>query len=1101
MIRPLKSTGNSSLVTPREAVLQYQRRLFQELLRKVWRDSAFYRDYYGGHGIREGELADVTIRDLPYLSKKILMANFDGAVTDTRLRKQDLERWLDEIRDPREAFRRNFIVMHSSGSSGTTGIFVYSRTDWQVMNTIMAARLPQPENHPAGRTRVAFYRAAHGHFAGVATAVHLPKSVYDTLIVSLLDPAEYVIEQLQRFQPHRLTGYSSSIALLAEQAMEGKLRIHPQTIFVSGDLLTQSMEQRIQEAWGAPTCNLYGASESLFLAVKEAGHEEMTVMDDLNVLEILDEQNRPVEPGEEGRLVVTNLYNYTLPVLRYELVDYVTRGTAPSAAGFSSIQGIRPGKANDALPIVQDSGAHDTISPRALTSFYAAGLERAQFISQQHQVRIDYVARHNIDDEVRKEFQRILDLKGASRMTFEVRRVSAIGTDPQTGKVRLVKLEEVQMRQPSRIIVNDAPPGGSQECRVVSRHTFVAFKKAEIEQSIPGRFEQQVEKYPNRLAVKNSDHALSYEALNRAANRVAQAIVAQRGKGEEPIALLAEQGIPALVTILGVLKAGKFYVPLDPTYPPARLAAVVEDCQASLIVTNNTHLASAMAFTRDARHVLNIDALDSSLSDRNPGLSISPDTLAYLFYTSGSTGQPKGVVQNHRNVLHQIMTYTNGLRLCADDRVTLLHSHGFSASRLDIFGALLNGAALFPFSFAEEGMASLTRWLLEQEMTLFHWVPTAFRHFVDTLSGTVEFPKLRLIVLGSEPVSPRDVELYKTHFAPGCVLVNRFGTTETGNVRWYFIDKQTQIPSGVVPVGYAMEDTEVLLLDETGKKVEDNQIGEIAIRSRYLSPGYWRRPELTRAVFLMHPDATDKTIYRTGDMGYMLPDGCLVHAGRKDFQAKIRGHRVEPGDIERALLEHTAVREAAVVVRDGTDEEKRLVAYVVVAGEPAPTGSALRSFLEARLPGYMAPKAFVQLEALPLTPSGKVDRPALPEPDNIRPDVDTQLADPRTPVEKTLTQIWSDVLGVARVGIHDGFFDLGGHSLLAGKIISRVADTFKVEIPFRDFFELPTVAHVAEIIRREKAKKVGDRELAGILTELESLSDEEARKFLEDDSK
>ena len=1090
----------SSAPPPREAVLQFQRRLFQQLLRKVWDESAFYRDYYASHGIREQELAEVTIGDLPFLSKKILMENFDRATTDARLRRSELEQWLDGVRDPKELFHSDFIVMHGSGSSGTTGICVYSRTDWQVMNGIMATRLPQPENHPAGKTRVAFYRVAHGHFAGVATALHLSKAVYDTLIVSLLDPADRVIEQLQSFQPHRLTGYSSSVALLAEHAIEGKLHIQPQRIFVSGDLLTKGMEQKIQKAWGAPISNLYGATESLFLAVKNADDEEMTVMDDLNILEILDEENRPVEPGNEGRVVITNLYNYTLPILRYELGDYVTKGNRPRASGFSSIQGIRPGKAHDSLPIVLDDGARDTISPSGLTSFYAAGLERAQFISRRpDRIQIDYVAKHDIDDAVRREFQRILDMKGASRVAFELRQVSSIASDPETGKVRLVVLQGPQTSQPFRVVANDVPPEALQERSAVPKPA-VAFKTTDIEQSIPERFERLVQKHPDRPAIKSRDQALTYDELNRAGNRVAQAILARHGEGEEPIAVLLEQGIPALVTILGVLKAGKFYVPLDPSYPRARLAATVEDANASLIVTNNSNLPSAMAFAHEARHILNIDDLDANLPDRNPGLSIRFDALAYLFYTSGSTGWPKGVVQNHRNVLHQIMTYSNGLTISGDDRLTLLHSHSFSASRLDIFGALLNGAALFPLPVTQEGTVNLAQWLLEEEITLLHWVPTAFRQFIDGLSGHEQFPKLRLIVLGSESLSLADVELYKKHFAPSCVLVNRYGTTETGNVRWYFIDKQTQIPTDVVPVGHAIEDTEVFILDETGNELGNHQVGEIAVKSRYLAPGYWRQAELTRTAFLSDPLAPDKKIYRTGDMGYMLPDGCMVHVERKDFQVKIRGHRVEVGEIEKALREHTAIREAVVMAREKTTGDKRLVAYFVVGQETPPTVSALRGFLEARLPSYMIPEFFVPLESLPLTPNGKLDRDALPPLDGVRPAMDAPIAEPRTPVENALAQIWSELLGVSRIGVHDNFFDLGGHSLLAGKIISRVIRTFKVEITFREFFELPTVAHMAKIIGLN-ATNLGDEQLIGILNELDLLSDEKAQELLEKNKK
>lgn len=621
--------------------------------------------------------------------------------------------------------------------------------------------------------------------------------------------------------------------------------------------------------------------------------------------------------------------------------------------------------------------------------------------------------------------------------------------------------------------------------------SFVAFKRSEIEQSISERLEKQVRNYPNRLAVKAKGRALTYDEINRSANCVAHAILGRKRQGKEPIALLLEQGIPAIATILGVLKAGQFYLSLDPSYPRDWLAAIVEDAQPSLIVTNNANLPSAITLAREPRRVLNIDDLDANLPDRNPALSVTPDSFAYLFYTSGSTGRPKGIVQNHRHVLHQVMTYTNGLQLCVDDRFTLLHSHGFSASRLDIFGALLNGAALSVFSVAEQGTAKLARWLLEEQITIFHWVPTGFRHFANSLSDKAYFPKVRRVVLGSEPVSAGDVGLYRKHFASSSVLVNRFGTTETGNVRWYFIDSATQVLDDVVPVGFAIDDIEVRLLDEAGNQVGCSQIGEITIESSYLPPGYWRQPELTCGRFSTDPAAPDKKIYRTGDMGYMLPDGCLVHLGRKDVQVKIRGYRVELGQIERALLEHSAIQEAAVLVRDQTF----LVAYIVVGKEHSVTSGSLRSFLEARLPFYMVPGAFVQLEALPLTPSGKLNRQALNDPDHVTLAIDTPFLEPRNATEKTLAEIWSRVLGIDRVGIHDRFFDLGGHSLLAGTILSEVLETFGVELSLRDLLEQPTVARMAEIISRNLATRMGDRELR-VLDDLEALSEEEARQAL-----
>lgn len=634
----------------------------------------------------------------------------------------------------------------------------------------------------------------------------------------------------------------------------------------------------------------------------------------------------------------------------------------------------------------------------------------------------------------------------------------------------------------------------------LDRHTgptnpFIKFKRSEVEQALPYRFEQQVREHCDRLAIMTQSQQLTYEELNRWANRVARTILAQRGEGAEPIALLFEHGIPAIVALLGVLKAGKSYVPLDASYPLARITHILEDSQAGLLVTNDQNRAMASELIQDPISLLNIDDMDADLSTENLNLPISPDTLAYIFYTSGSTGQPKGVVQTHRNVMHQLMTYTNSLHISPDDRLTLLHSYGFSASRLDIFGALLNGAALFPFALAEEGLSLLAPWLLEHEITLCHWIPTAFRRLVETLSAGEVFSRLRLMVLGSEPVLARDVALYKEHFPQSCLLVNRFGTTETGNACLYFIDKQTQVSGRVVPVGYPLEDTEVLLLDEDGNAVEDNHKGEIAIESRYLSPGYWRRPELNHTVFLPAPAAGDARIYRTGDLGYLLPDGCLVHLGRRDTQVKIRGYRVEVEEIKGVLLEHVGVQEAAVVVQAAPPEDKRLVAYVVPAQASGLTPTALRDFLRSHLPTYMIPAAFVLLESLPLTPTGKVDRQALVPPDPSRPELTTPFASPRTPVEVTIAKLWAELLGLKQVGIHDDFLELGGHSLLAMQLIMRVLDMFHIEIPLQTLLASPTVADMAVIITQRQAVQVEHEEMSRLLAQIERLSEEEAQRL------
>ena len=629
---------------------------------------------------------------------------------------------------------------------------------------------------------------------------------------------------------------------------------------------------------------------------------------------------------------------------------------------------------------------------------------------------------------------------------------------------------------------------------------FVEFRKEEIEQSIPDRFEKIVRKYPSLLALKAKDLSLTYDELNKAANRVARAILAERGEDNEPAAILVEHGAPAIIAVLAVLKAAKIYVLLDPLYPDARLKYILEHSQAGIIVTDNKNASSAGRLAKDKARLLNIDKSDSIETQDNPELIISPDSLAYIMYTSGSTGQPKGVSQNHRNVLHCILSYTNKFHISTEDRLTLLHSCSTGSSVFHLFGSLLNGAALFPFDIREQGVAPMAKWLRHEEISVYHSVPAFFRNLVCTLPEAEDFPKLRLINLSAASASRKDVELHRKYLPRHCILAHTIGSTEAMLIRWYLIDEKTKIPGNHVPVGYSVDDREVFLLDDNGEAVGSEQVGEIAVRSRYLAVGYWRNPGLTKSKFVPDPNGEGRRIYLTGDLGRMAPDGCLFHLGRKDFQVKIRGYRVEVSEIEMALLEHPAVKEVAVVGREVHTGDKRLVAYFVPTGQPAASVRELRNFLKERLPDYMIPSAFVMLRALPLTPNGKVDRLALPAPEGTRPELGTPFAAPRTPVEEELAGIWSEVLGLDQVGIHDDFFELGGHSLLATQVISRVMQRFQVEVPLPSLFEAPTVADMAVVIKQNQAKKAGKEEMARMVAELEVLPDEEARRFLTEEA-
>ena len=454
----------------------------------------------------------------------------------------------------------------------------------------------------------------------------------------------------------------------------------------------------------------------------------------------------------------------------------------------------------------------------------------------------------------------------------------------------------------------------------------------------------------------------------------------------------------------------------------------------------------------------------------------SPEASAYLLYTSGSTGEPKAVTQSHRNVLHHIASYTNSLHISAEDRLLLVASLGVDAAVQDIFGALLNGATVCPFDVRSNELGALAQWIAEEEITVFHATPSLYRYFVAALGeqpGRWSFPKLRLVVLGGEKVVPSDLELYKEHFEPGCLLVNGYGLSESTVSLQCFFDMAYENAGGSIPIGTPVEETEVLLLNAQG---EPGQVcGEIAMASAYLAPGYWRRPELTAAAFLPDPQSPGRRIYRTGDLGRLLPSGLIEFIGRRDFQLKIRGYRVECQEIELLLSKHEQVAQAAVLPHQNERGEPELIGYVVPRAERSLSSRELREFAAQWLPTYMVPQAILMLEKMPLTASGKIDRKALPLPEDLPGTAPQSYVAPGTPTQATLAEIWSELLKRDKLGIHDDFFECGGHSLLATRLVSRIRRAFDVELPLRAVFEGPTIAEMSQLV-----DTLGQQRLSGL---------------------
>ncbi len=596
--------------------------------------------------------------------------------------------------------------------------------------------------------------------------------------------------------------------------------------------------------------------------------------------------------------------------------------------------------------------------------------------------------------------------------------------------------------------------------------TFVEFQSAEIEQSISDRFEEQVEHYPDRIAIKTKDCTLTYHRLNQLANRVAHALLDRNPLREEPVAFLLDRRVPQIIAILGILKAGKIYVPLDTTFPTPRLASILEDAQASLIVTDTPSRALAEELTQGTRALLSLDTLDPHLPLTNPGLTISPDTIVNIFHTSGSTGRPKGVICSHRVILHTVMNSTNNYGIDRGDHVALFFSASFAASIFPLFGALLNGATLFPYDLKHEGFAQLGDWLAREQITFFMAVPSTFRRLVASFPDTANLPHLRRIGLGGEPVYKRDVDLYKQYFADACVLCVHYAGTEARTICSYFIDKETRIETNIVPVGYPAADKKIFLLDAEGKEVAAHEVGEITVKSRYLATGYWRQAQLTREAFQPDPQGSQARIYRTGDLGRMRPDGCLEYLGRKDSQVKIRGHRVETGEVEMVLLDLDGVKEAAVSAKEDQTGRKYLAAYLVSDETTFPPIDVLRAALSNVLPDYMIPSRFVLVAALPLTVTGKVDYQALPEPLDTRPDLQTAFVAPRTAQETILQQIWQGILDIRPIGVHDNFFDLGGDSLAVEEVLTQIEQRLYVTLPPDVFIQGATIDSLATLLRQ-----------------------------------
>jgi amino acid adenylation domain-containing protein len=575
---------------------------------------------------------------------------------------------------------------------------------------------------------------------------------------------------------------------------------------------------------------------------------------------------------------------------------------------------------------------------------------------------------------------------------------------------------------------------------------------ASSEHTIADRLRTVAARHPDRFAVLTDEASWTYAQLATMAGGYAAALAAAGVGPGDRVGLLLNQGADAIAAMLGVVASGAAYVPLDPTYPSARLAYMRDHADVRVIVTER----SLDAFPPHGR-CLYTDRI-APASYPPPGAA-GPDDPAYLLYTSGSTGRPKGVVQTHRGVLAGIANHIHNFRITPEDRISVLASFSHDMAVSDLYGALLAGAAIVPIDVRRHGLPHLIERLDAHRVTVYHSTPTLFRYLVDSIGPDRRLPSVRAVLVGGEEATISDLRRARLHFAPGCVFVNGYGATEATFVAQYHVGPEVSVARGSVPVGYPLAGYEIELRDQDG--VATAVEGEMVIRSRHVAVGYWREPGLTAERFGVDPDGV--RWYRTGDLARRRPDGALVYLGRLDRQIKIRGHRVELGEVEAQLDACPGVVRAVAFARARAGGEQTLYAYVQTSRGSTLDPQAIRTALAEQLPPFAVPQAIVVCTELPLTPTGKVDVAAIPTPPELGVTV-AGAPGARTATERLIGEIWREVLGSTEVAVDRNFFDLGGHSLLLATVHRRLEVALGRSVPLLSLYAYPTIASLAAVL-------------------------------------
>lgn len=616
-----------------------------------------------------------------------------------------------------------------------------------------------------------------------------------------------------------------------------------------------------------------------------------------------------------------------------------------------------------------------------------------------------------------------------------------------------------------------------KQVEVAAPQDFIPFHIELDRAPIIMHFTAWAKKEPNRHALSGDGKIFSYGELNTQANQLANHLLQILGEKEEPIVILLKREPLAVISILAILKAGKFYAGLDATNPESTLRVICEDLNPKVILTNSSYMQIAENISGPETLIINVEQLEVGLSANDPAITISLDMMAGIYYTSGSTGKPKGVMVDHRAMWYRTFSGITSLKISPSDHLCLPFPIGFGWSTSPLFGALSTGASLFLYDFSGKSIIDVADWFIVNKITYTPMPSTFFRQFMNSIPEGygMGMPDMRIIFVGGEVMQNQELQLWKNRFSSKCALRYGFSSTEAGPITFSIYTKDQNLSETNLTFGITAPGVEILIRDDQGSLHQSEATGEIVVNSKAVMKGYWKNDHLNQKIFTVDPKKPENKLYLTGDLGRLNEKKELEFLGRKDTQVKIRGYRVDLLNIETIIRKLSEVQDVTVVPYKGSNGDTRLAAYLVLNPRETTTIQNIKKQLSTQLAAYMMPSSFCIVDTLPYNATGKIIAHALPKPSRERPEIDSIYTPPASELEIQVAKVWKRILDLDEVGIEDNFFELGGDSLMALEMILEIEKIISKTVVSQSFFKRPTISNLTAHIEAPEPKEIDNK--------------------------